>query len=216
MYYIKFKEDWLCTVHVYNHWNKLSNYIFNSFFYSRKSDPIRQDYVGYNYPPNLKKVSSDTITQLTLKRSAPILLFTLETHQSWYDMNGRSQMQGGKNWILPKETHANRFFWLLLARNLEKSLMSLYGTEWREHGYGLRKLSGLSEHLCGQDCAVPFLGISSRRLWSSRMDRTAFSPSNAPRRMLNRNQTFLSVLRMKFYPGSEFFPFRISDPHQWI
>ncbi len=28
-----------------------------------------------------------------------------------YDMNGRSQMQGGKNWILPKKTHANRFFW---------------------------------------------------------------------------------------------------------
>jgi hypothetical protein len=27
-----------------------------------------------------------------------------------YDMNGRSQMQGGKNWILPKEIHANLFF----------------------------------------------------------------------------------------------------------
>jgi len=27
-----------------------------------------------------------------------------------YDMNGRSQMQGGKNWILPKEINANRFF----------------------------------------------------------------------------------------------------------
>jgi hypothetical protein len=28
-----------------------------------------------------------------------------------YDMNGRFQMQGGKNWILPKEINANRFFW---------------------------------------------------------------------------------------------------------
>ncbi len=27
------------------------------------------------------------------------------------DMNGRSQMQGGKNWILPKKTNATRFFW---------------------------------------------------------------------------------------------------------
>ncbi len=28
-----------------------------------------------------------------------------------YDMIGRSQMQGGKNWILPKDINANRFFW---------------------------------------------------------------------------------------------------------
>jgi hypothetical protein len=27
-----------------------------------------------------------------------------------YDMNRRSQMQGGKNWIFPKEITANRFF----------------------------------------------------------------------------------------------------------
>jgi hypothetical protein len=26
-------------------------------------------------------------------------------------MNGRFQMQGGKNWILPKEINANQFFW---------------------------------------------------------------------------------------------------------
>ncbi len=26
-------------------------------------------------------------------------------------MNGRFQMQGGKNWFLPKEMNANRFFW---------------------------------------------------------------------------------------------------------
>ncbi len=28
-----------------------------------------------------------------------------------YDMNGRCQMQGGKNWILPKQINANQFFW---------------------------------------------------------------------------------------------------------
>ncbi len=32
-------------------------------------------------------------------------------HQRRYDMNGRFQMQGGKNWILPKEMNANRFFY---------------------------------------------------------------------------------------------------------
>jgi hypothetical protein len=26
-------------------------------------------------------------------------------------MNGRFQMQGGKNWFFPKEMNANRFFW---------------------------------------------------------------------------------------------------------
>ncbi len=31
--------------------------------------------------------------------------------QRRYDMNGRFQMQGGKNWILPKQINANRFFW---------------------------------------------------------------------------------------------------------
>jgi hypothetical protein len=36
-------------------------------------------------------------------------------------MNRRSQMQGGKNWILPKEMNANRFFldshWLEIWSN---------------------------------------------------------------------------------------------------
>ncbi len=30
-----------------------------------------------------------------------------------------------------------------MAGNLVKPLLSLYGTEWREHGYGLRELSRL-------------------------------------------------------------------------
>jgi hypothetical protein len=32
-------------------------------------------------------------------------------HPEAVDMNGRFQMQGGKNWLLPKEMNANRFFW---------------------------------------------------------------------------------------------------------
>jgi hypothetical protein len=55
-----------------------------------------------------------------------------------YDMNGRSQLQGDKNWILPKEINANRFFWDLLVGNLVKPLLSFYGTECRELGNGLR------------------------------------------------------------------------------
>jgi hypothetical protein len=38
-----------------------------------------------------------------------------------YDMNRRSQMQGGKIWILPKEINANQFFgdsyWLEIWQN---------------------------------------------------------------------------------------------------
>jgi hypothetical protein len=47
-------------------------------------------------------------------------------------------MQGGKNWILPKVMNANPFF--SDSHWLEKPLMSLYGTEWRERGYGLTEI----------------------------------------------------------------------------
>jgi hypothetical protein len=75
-------------------------------------------------------------------------------------------MQGGQNWILPKEINAevvqhereisNAGWWKLdfterdeckqvllrlslsLSVNMDEPLMSLYGTEWREHGNGLR------------------------------------------------------------------------------
>ncbi len=55
------------------------------------------------------------------------------------DMNGRFQMQGGKNWILPKYVGQCKpvLLGLSLAGNLVKPLLSLYGTEWRERGYGL-------------------------------------------------------------------------------
>ncbi len=33
------------------------------------------------------------------------------SHPEAVDMNGIFQMQGGKNWFLPKEINANRFFW---------------------------------------------------------------------------------------------------------
>ncbi len=57
-------------------------------------------------------------------------------HRRRYYMNGRSQMQGGKNWIW--EINANRFFWdSHWAGNLDKPILSLYGTELRERGYGL-------------------------------------------------------------------------------
>jgi hypothetical protein len=50
-------------------------------------------------------------------------------------MNGRIQMQGGKNWILLKYKPVLLGL-SLVAGNLVKPLMSLYGTEWRERGYG--------------------------------------------------------------------------------
>ncbi len=48
-----------------------------------------------------------------------------------------------RHWILdPDPQHWCKLVLLRLslAGNLEKPLMSLYGTEWREHGYGLSEL----------------------------------------------------------------------------
>jgi hypothetical protein len=67
-----------------------------------------------------------------------------------------SEMQGGKNWILPKEINATGSSRASLAGNLEKPLMSLYGTEWRERGYVQMKLlhvqylhfKPVSNHFC--------------------------------------------------------------------
>jgi hypothetical protein len=53
-------------------------------------------------------------------------------------MNGISQMQGGKKLDFAKrDKYKPILLRLSLAENLEKPLMSLYGTEWRERGYGL-------------------------------------------------------------------------------
>jgi hypothetical protein len=53
-------------------------------------------------------------------------------------MNGRSQMQGGKKLDFAERDKCKPVLLRLsLAGNLEKPLMSLYGTEWSERGYGL-------------------------------------------------------------------------------
>ncbi len=59
--------------------------------------------------------------------------------QRRYDMNGRSQMQGGKNWILSKVINANRFFWGSHWLEIWKNL--LCPSMGRERRYGLRFLS---------------------------------------------------------------------------
>ncbi len=46
---------------------------------------------------------------LTKNNNFYIACFVLQSLR--YDMNGRSQIHGSKNWILTKEINANRFFW---------------------------------------------------------------------------------------------------------
>ncbi len=54
-------------------------------------------------------------------------------------MKGRFQMKGGKNWFLSERDECKPvLLGLSLAGNLVKPLLSLYGTKWRERGYGLR------------------------------------------------------------------------------
>jgi hypothetical protein len=59
-------------------------------------------------------------------------------------MNGRFQMQGGKNWILPKYINANRFFWdshwLEIWSNHFCPSMGLNGGAWLRTLYVSRKL----------------------------------------------------------------------------
>ncbi len=88
-------------------------------------------------------------------------------HQRRYDMNGRSQMQGGKNWILGKRCKPV-LLGLSLAGNLEKPLMSHIWDWMRERDYGLcscrtaselrffRWLKILSSQKRGESRWVPF------------------------------------------------------------
>jgi hypothetical protein len=47
-------------------------------------------------------------------------------------------MQEGKNWIFAERDECKPVLLRLsLAGNLEQPLLSQYGTEWRERGYGL-------------------------------------------------------------------------------
>jgi hypothetical protein len=65
-----------------------------------------------------------------------------DTQQRRCDMNGWSQMQGGKNLILPKEINANRFFWE--SHWLEIWINHLCPSTWdRMHGEGVAEY-GLS------------------------------------------------------------------------
>jgi hypothetical protein len=52
-----------------------------------------------------------------------------------YYINGRSEMQGGKNSILPKKQTGSSGTLML---EIWKTLISLYRTEWRDRGNGLR------------------------------------------------------------------------------
>ncbi len=52
----------------------------------------------------MANIEENTSEGLLLKSLAPV-------PSEAVDMNGRFQMQGGKNWFLPKEMNVNRFFW---------------------------------------------------------------------------------------------------------
>jgi hypothetical protein len=78
------------------------------------------------------------LAQIHLENNAAATSATGGVDQRRYDMNGRFQMQEGKNWILPKIDQCKPvLLGLSLAGNLVKPLLSLYGTEWRERGSGL-------------------------------------------------------------------------------
>jgi hypothetical protein len=54
-------------------------------------------------------------------------------------MNGRSQRQGGKKLDFAGRDKCKQVLLRLsLVGYLEKPLITLYGTEWRERGYGTR------------------------------------------------------------------------------
>ncbi len=71
------------------------------------------------------------------------------------DMNGRFQMQGGKNWFLPKEMNANRFFW-------DSHWLEI----WSNHFYPSMGPNGGSVAMdsaeCAQQCRVFFCFLAPR------------------------------------------------------
>ncbi len=76
---------------------------------------------------------------------------------SRYNMNGRFQMLGDKNWILSKDVNANRFFWD--SRWLEIWSNHLCSSMGPNGGRGLGVLDGVQwlenhlAHLCGHHAA---------------------------------------------------------------
>ncbi len=60
--------------------------------------------------PYVKKVGSVSVLDPTCSGSPNMKDNTDNNIHRRYDMKVRSQMQGGKNWIFPKEINAHRFF----------------------------------------------------------------------------------------------------------
>ncbi len=84
-----------------------------------------------------------------------------------YAMNGRFQMQGGKNWILPIEINANRFFW-------DSHWLEIWSNHLRwDRMEGSLLWTSLCvpqlQHECHLDCAPPYLvtrtQIGTLKLW---------------------------------------------------
>ncbi len=68
----------------------------------------------------------------------PCMIKRCGTNQRRYNMKGRFQMQGCKTGFCRKMSMQISSS-VSLAGNLVKPLMFLYGTEWKERGYGHRK-----------------------------------------------------------------------------
>jgi hypothetical protein len=86
--------------------------------------------------------------------------------QRRYNMNRRSQMQGGKKRdFARKDTCKLVLLRFSLAGNLENPLMSLYGSEWRERGYGLR--ARIPRGVCTTDGSKPDFALDMVRPMSS-------------------------------------------------
>ncbi len=71
-----------------------------------------------------------------------------QSAQRRYDMNGRFQLQGGKNWILLIETNANRFFWdgTLIGWSGQTSFVPIWDRMEGAWLYGLWLTNGMFIH----------------------------------------------------------------------
>jgi hypothetical protein len=72
-------------------------------------------------------------------------------------MNGRFQMQGGKNWFLPKEMNANRFFW-------DSHWLEI----WSNHFYPSMGPNGGSVAMDSEQCDVPWFHLGFLISWKMR------------------------------------------------
>jgi hypothetical protein len=65
----------------------------------------------FSLPVHFEFFASSLTVYIFLSLSACLRKQEWQKSPEAVDMNGRFQMQGGKNWFLPKEMNANRFFW---------------------------------------------------------------------------------------------------------